>query len=107
MAEANLEKMAQEVAEKALQELKDAGAFVSGWIPVSEKLPEDYQRVFVTIVNYHGDNVVRVAEYYKRIKMFKIKENGESWEVGEEGLLAWMPLPEPYKAGRKENEKKY
>lgn len=106
MAEANLEKMVQEVTQKALQKLKDSGALVGSWIPVSEKLPEDYQRVLITIVNYHGDNVVRVAEYYKRRKKFQVKENSESWEVGEEGLLAWMPLPEPYKAGSKGNEKK-
>lgn len=65
------------------------------WIPVSEKLPEDFQRVLVTIVNYKGDKVVRVSEYYNRV--FRIKENHERWGVGEKGLLAWAPLPEPYK----------
>jgi len=71
------------------------------WIPVSERLPEEFQRVLVTIVNYNGNKVVRVAEYYNmkgRKGVFQIKENHEQWEVGEEGLLAWMPLPEPYKA---------
>jgi hypothetical protein len=66
------------------------------WISVSERLPEDFQRVLVTIVNYNGDKVVRVAEYSRRT--FKIKENYEQWNVGEKGLLAWRPLPEPYKA---------
>lgn len=65
------------------------------WIHVSERLPEEFQRVLVTIVNYNGDKVVRVAEYYNRV--FRIKENHEQWEVGEKGLLAWVPLPEPYK----------
>jgi hypothetical protein len=66
------------------------------WISISERLPEDFQRVLVTIVNYNGDKVVRVAEYSRRT--FKIKENYEQWNVGEKGLLAWRPLPEPYKA---------
>ena len=99
MAEANLEKMAQAVAEKALLDLKAHGEFIASWIPVSEKLPENYQRVLVTIKNYQGDNLVRVAQYIKRKKIFQVKENGEWWKVGEEGLLAWMPMPDPYKVG--------
>lgn len=97
MAEVNLEKMGQAVAEKALSYIKTHGEFIAKWIPISEKLPEDYQRVLITIVNCHGDNLVRVAQYIKRNKIFKVKENGEWWKVGEERLLAWMPLPEPYK----------
>lgn len=73
------------------------------WIPVSERLPGEFQRILVTIVNYRGEKVVRVAEYYHSGKgVFRIKENREQWEVGEKGLLAWMPLPEPYKEGDEE-----
>lgn len=68
------------------------------WIPCSERLPKDFQRVLVTIVNYAGNKVVRVAEYYGWKGVFQIKENHEQWEVGEKGLLAWLPLPQPYKA---------
>jgi hypothetical protein len=58
-------------------------------------------------VNYKEDKVVRVAVYYNKDKgkgIFQIKENHEQWEVGEKGLLAWMPLPEPYEKGGEENE---
>lgn len=72
------------------------------WIPCGERLPKDFQRVLVTIVNYKGDKVVRVAEYYSWNSVFQIKENHEQWEVGEKGLLAWMPLPEPYREGGEE-----
>lgn len=82
-----------EALDKAIEVLEQ-----TQWIPVSERLPEDYQRVLVTVVNYNGDKVVRVAEYHDKKRFFQIKENHEQWEVGEKGLLAWRPLPEPYKA---------
>lgn len=72
----------------------------TGWIPVSGRLPEEFQRVLVTIVNYNGAKVVRVAEYYNRV--FRIKENHEQWKVGEKGLLAWAPLPKPYESQESE-----
>lgn len=79
-------------------------AEISGeWIPVSEEsLPENFQNVLVTIVRYDGTKMVRMAEYHENPKLsrktFRILENNERWEVGEEQLLAWMPKPEPYKA---------
>ncbi len=100
MAEINISKMAQNVAEKAIQELRDNGVLVGRWIPVSERLPEEFQRILVTIVNYNGAKVVRVAEYYNRV--FRIKENHEQWKVGEKGLLAWAPLPKPYESQESE-----
>ena len=87
-----------------LKASKEKGMFVGEWIPVSERLPEDFQRVLVTIVRYNGDKIVRVAEYYDKKKFFQIKENDEQWEVGEKGLLAWMPLPEPYKEVENDTE---
>lgn len=80
----------------------------SRWIPVSEEnLPENFQNVLVTIVRYDGTKMVRMAEYHENPKLsrktFRILENNERWEVGEEQLLAWMPKPKPYKAERGES----
>lgn len=81
----------------------------SRWIPVSEEnLPENFQNVLVTIVRYDGTKMVRMAEYHENPKLsrktFRILENNERWEVGEEQLLAWMPKPKPYKAERGETD---
>lgn len=70
------------------------------WIPISEdNLPEDFQIVLITVVKYDGSRVVREAEYHENPssgrKTFRVFANNERWEVGEEGLIAWMPKPEP------------
>lgn len=105
--EYTIEKLSSNNADKMLDIAQDIynTAFVRGknymsleqprWIPISEKLPEDYQRVLVTVVSCWGIEVVRVAEYSNQKKIFQIKESNDKWKVGEEGLLAWMPLPLP------------
>lgn len=70
------------------------------WIPISEdNLPEDFQKVLITIVRYDGARVAREAEYHENSSLgrrtFRVFANNERWEVGEEGLLAWMPMPFP------------
>lgn len=68
------------------------------WIPVNERLPEDYDRVLITVNGCRG-LIVREAHYHKARNEFEVLHNHDRWEVGEEGLLAWQPLPEPYKKG--------
>lgn len=65
------------------------------WIPVSERLPEEYERVLVTIQTPHR-MVVRSAEYLD--PSFWI-DNGDFWRNTDEEVTAWMPLPEPYRRG--------
>ena len=73
---------------------------VGGWIPVTERLPEDGYGVLVTVNGKHDNitfvNALEIAKYI----------NIEGWII--EGYLdwldpdvtAWMPLPEPYKGGK-------
>lgn len=58
----------------------------SGWIPVSERLPEDGMTVLVTCKTRRGTTFVR-AGYCAY----------GSWHLNCEGVTAWKPLPEPYK----------
>ena len=53
----------------------------TGWIPVSERLPEESKR-YVVATKYNDV----MTDFY----------TGEGF-LGD-GIIAWMPLPEPYKA---------
>lgn len=94
MAEINIEKMAQRIAKKAIQELRDNGVFVSRWIPVSERLPEEYK----TVIASTEYGVYPEARYSEEDGWAWAYESGaDYWEELAE-VKAWMPLPEPYKA---------
>lgn len=58
------------------------------WIPVTERLPEEGQMVIACYPSDCGKRVM-TAYYYN-------KECGFSCGI----TYAWMPLPEPYKAGK-------
>jgi hypothetical protein len=65
----------------------------NGWIPVSERLPEKNKDV-ITTVKYSGF----MGMYGRWLKTVFIDGYGE-WNgecIGGE-VIAWMPLPEPYK----------
>lgn len=63
------------------------------WIPVSEALPEDMDRLLATIVRSDGSKRVRSGHYYKGL--FSM-DNGDVWNETDKEILAWMPLVEPY-----------
>lgn len=60
----------------------------NGWIPVSEKLPEDERMVLVTCQTKKGIRSTNRAYY-----------DGKFWHGSGSmsGVTAWQPLPEPYK----------
>ena len=65
---------------------------VPKWIPVSERLPEEDGKYMVTIHGYGWNGKtftsVSVAECI-----------GKRW-VGNNGVIAWMSLPEAYKSNK-------
>lgn len=67
------------------------------WISCSERLPEtDMCRTLTTICTpYKGTNV-RSGCFYRGLFM---NDNGDTWNATDKEVLAWMPLPEPYKEG--------
>ena len=81
-----------------------------GWISLDEKEPKDGQLVLVTLVNRYKQRYVKIAEFIEedyRKHDGKIDQRycgfhsyGGVYNVYEyaDEAVAWMPLPEPYKA---------
>ena len=76
------------------------------WIPCSERLPENDNEVLITVWDAEDDYVEVYKGFYQGHEWWtqwchgcsKIK--GEP--CGENIVIAWMPLPEPYRGGEKE-----
>ena len=126
------EQMAKEVAEIALDEVLYDGKSIrewmkiiieQNWIPVSERLPEELEPVNITWINRNPES------YYADIKDKPFTAtghycNGKWWwysvtcqdylyEYGrcdvdaiddDIEVIAWMPLPKPYKPTESESE---
>ena len=56
------------------------------WIPVTERLPEDNLKVFVSTKTAVGIAAHNELGWYTPDTYF-------------DGVIAWMPLPEPWKEG--------
>lgn len=83
-----------------------------GWIPVSERLSEDEKDCLVTLVKIYGtpETFCGIANYLKFGDSGYWNENKYGyleWDKHSDGhggtkaykVVAWMPLPEPYKEG--------
>ena len=65
------------------------------WIPVSERLPEDSGRYLAYIINKHDNRLqyIMTCDY--------LVDSYWNWfpddECASDNVIAWMPLPEPYR----------
>ncbi len=57
------------------------------WVPCSDRLPDEYQKVLVTLNSPSGKQFIRTDQIIK----------GTWWQYEDEYVIAWQPLPEPYK----------
>lgn len=74
-----------------------------GWIPVKERLPEDDTIVIVTdqYGNVRGDIVYGYADEVDAEPCFH-RWDDEYWQCYKPEVIAWRPLPEPYRPEKKE-----
>lgn len=99
-------KFSEEVTEAEIDALVEAKEHNVGWIPCSERLPEEQkckdghidpsEEVLVYI--YYGKNCVKngcgVSRYWN-----SSKHHENPWidlEYGKDNVIAWQPLPAPY-----------
>ena len=107
--------MAQEIYADCIQTLKDLPSAQpeQRWIPCSERLPEEYGEFLVTMTEKAKakDLGFDIDETY--IRKMRYNSNGwqlprhiPSWinEAVKDEVLAWMPLPEPYKTESEDKE---
>jgi hypothetical protein len=68
------------------------------WIPVSERLPQEAFGCLVTVI----DTDVHTQEEFENILPYFVGYDGETWNDADGEpisfeVIAWMPLPEPYR----------
>lgn len=81
---------------------------VNQWIPCSERLPDEECEVLTTIKsNMFDADFIEVLEYGRPLMPNRDAHNkpcfywidSEWGDVVEDDVIAWLPLPEPYKGG--------
>lgn len=65
------------------------------WIPCSERLPSNNDCVLVTI-----DDGIEFGKYEDGSWSIWVCEHWDEWDAN--GIIAWMPLPKPYKGEAEE-----
>ena len=88
--------VAKEIVKRHMDDAKDENIHSNdGWIPVEDRLPEDREEVEVTIEE-KANKVGKIRRYTKRAWLqdgrWIIRQNPY-----EPRVIAWQPLPEPYK----------
>ena len=74
-----------------------AEEYNNGWIPCSERLPEDNGVYFVTLDDDIMPRCIDVRNFRNGVFEQRFIVSPLQGKCPEEKVVAWMPLPEPYK----------
>ena len=80
----------------ASQMARSSQYYHGGWIPCSERLPEDGQNVLVT---YRTTNKIHPCQYHDDGSRNPWYSYIDQCRAYMNVVTAWMPMPEPYKEG--------
>lgn len=72
------------------------------WIPVEERLPEDGEKIFydMQLVTLEDGEVCLAVYRNQENEWWTRRQQGEEWYTNKHDVVAWQPLPKPYKEGR-------
>lgn len=75
------------------------GVFIGIWIPIdADNMPKEGEEVLFTVAKdaFYDEPTVLSGWFVSKYQEFEIDDEGRSVKL--EDVVAWMPLPEPYKA---------
>lgn len=75
---------------------------VNDWIPVEERLPEEGEKIFydMQLVTLEDGEVCLGVYRNQENEWWTRRQQGEEWYTNKHDVVAWQPLPKPYKKGR-------
>lgn len=95
-------KRAKDIVERHIDDAKDENIHSNDdWIPVEERLPEENNGKYYPMLNVSTSyGVVKWGFYRVRDKEWYIYSElyDEFVEAEDKEIIAWQPLPEPYKS---------
>lgn len=107
----------EEEQKRGIELINSVSKKSTGWISASERLPEDERECLVTLVKTYGapEMFCGIANYLKFGDAGYWNENKYGyleWEKYSDGnggtkaykVIAWMPLPEPYKEDKEDEQ---
>ena len=92
---------ATEACDMAIEALKEPEG---KWIPVTERLPEVTQNEYypLSLVTLDNRDVCLGVYHYDDEEWWTRMSEGETVYTTDHKVVAWRPLPEPYRAGEQE-----